>query len=232
MPLRGILNTARSLSYYMRLQEVTANNLANANTDAFKADRMTARQLPGMEYPVPVERTDLEQGRLRDTGRPLDLGLEGPGFFVVRTPRGERLTRGGSLRLDASGCIMDGRGDPLVGVDGPIRVNGAEVEITADGTVLVDGTGAGRLRVETVDDPTSLLKEGFGRYVPAGTLRPVPETQTLVRQGAVEEANLDPLQSMVELVTIQRSYAANVDALKALDGVLGTITNEVGRVSP
>jgi len=48
----------------------------------------------------------------------------------------------------------------------------------------------------------------------------------------VEEANLDPLQSMVELVTIQRSYAANVDALKALDGVLGTITNEVGRVSP
>jgi flagellar basal-body rod protein FlgF len=232
MTMRGIVNTARTLSYYTKLQAVTANNLANASTDAFKADRMTARQLPGMEYPVPVERTDLEQGRLRETGRPLDVSLEGPGFFVVHTPRGERLTRGGSLRLDASGCLMDGRGDPLVGADGPIRVNGAEVEIKPDGTVLVDGAGAGRLRIETVDDPASLLKEGFGRYVPAGTLRPVPETQALVRQGSVEEANLDPLLSMVDLVTIQRSYGANIDALKVLDGVLGAITNEVGKISP
>ena len=232
MPMRGIVNTARTLSFYTKLQAVTANNLANANTDAFKAHRMTARQHPGREYPVPVERTDLEQGRLHETGRPLDLGLEGPGFFVVRTARGERLTRGGSLRLDASGCLMDGRGDPLVGMDGPIRVNGAEVEVKSDGTVLVDGAGVGRLRIETVDDPASLLKEGLGRYVPAGTLRPVPENQALVRQGSVEEANLDPLLSMVDLVSIQRSYGANIDALKVLDGVLGAITTEVGKISP
>jgi len=230
MSMRGIVNTARTLSYYSRLQEVTANNVANANTDAFKADRMTARQLPGLEYPVPIEQTDLEQGRLHETGRPLDVGLEGPGFFVVNTPRGERLTRGGSLRLDASGCLMDGRGDPLVGAEGPIRVNGAQVEIKADGTVLVDGTGAGRLRIETVDDPASLLKEGSGRYVPRGALRPVPEAQVFVRQGSVEEANIDPLLSMVELVTIQRSYSSNIDALKVLDGVLGAVTNTVGRV--
>jgi flagellar basal-body rod protein FlgF len=230
MSMRGILNTARTLSYYTKLQEVTANNLANANTDAFKADRMTARQLPGREYPVPVEQTDLEQGPLRETGRPLDVSLEGPGFFVVSTARGERLTRGGSLRLDASGALMDGRGDPLVGAEGPIRVNGAQVEIRPDGTVLVDGSAAGRLRIETVDHPATLLKEGIGRYVPAGALRPVPEAQTFVRQGSVEEANLDPVLSMVELVTIQRSYGANVDALKALDGVLGTVTNTVGRV--
>jgi flagellar basal-body rod protein FlgF len=230
MTMRGIVNTARTLSYYRRLQEVTANNVANANTDAFKADRMTARQVQGLEYPVPIEQTDLEQGRLHETGRPLDVGLEGPGFFVVNTPRGERLTRGGSLRLDASGCLMDGRGDPLVSADGPIRVNGAQVEIKADGTVLVDGTNAGRLRIETVDDPAALLKEGSGRYVPKGALRPVPETEVFVRQGSVEEANIDPLLSMVELVSIQRSYGANVDALKVLDGVLGVVTNSVGRV--
>jgi len=111
-------------------------------------------------------------------------------------------------------------------------VNGAEVEVKADGTVLVDGAGAGRLRIETVGDPAALLKEGFGRYVPSGTLRPVPETVAQVRQGSVEEANLDPVLSMVDLVTIQRSYAANIDALKALDSVLGAITNEVGKVSP
>ena len=56
------------------------------------------------------------------------------------------------------------------------------------------------------------------------------EDTTHVRQGAVEEANLDPLLSMVDLVTIQRAYAANVDALKAMDSVLGAVTNEVGKV--
>lgn len=232
MPMRGIVTAARTLSYYTKLQELTANNLANVNSDAFKADRMTARQLSGMESPVPVQKTDLEQGRLRETGRPLDVSLEGPGFLVVGTPRGERLTRGGSLRLDATGFLLNGRGDRLLGTDGPIRVNGAEVEIKSDGTVLVDGAGAGRLRVETVDDPATLLKEGFGCYLPAGERRPVPETEAQVRQGSVEEANFDALQSMVDLVTIQRAYGANLDALKALDGVLGAITTEVGKVGP
>jgi len=230
MPLRGIVNTARTLAFYTRLQEVTANNVANANSDAFKADRMTARLLPGSEHPVPVQQTDLRQGRLRETGRPLDLGLDGPGFFVVSTPRGERLIRGGGLRLDTVGRLTNPQGDPLLSHDGPVIVNGKEFEVRADGTVLVDGAHAGRLRIETVDDPATLLKEGFGRYLPASTLRPVSEDATHARQGVVEEANLDPLLSMVDLVTIQRAYAANVDALKAMDSVLGAVTNEVGKV--
>lgn len=231
MPLRGIVNTARSLSYYLRLQEVTANNLANANTDAFKADRMTARQLPGTEYPVPVEKTDLQQGTFRDTGRPLDLSLDGPGFLVVGTEHGERLTRGGSLRLDGAGHLTDAHGSPLLGTQGPLVLSGAEVEVLADGTVRVDGADAGRLRVENVDDPATLLKEGNGRYVPRTPLRAVTPG-TRVRQGAVEEANLDPVLSMVDLVTIQRAYAANIEALKAMDSVLGVVTGEVGRVTP
>ncbi len=231
MPLNGIVNTARSLSYYSRLQEVTANNLANANTDAFKADRLSARVLSGTDHPVPVEKTDLEQGRLRDTGRPLELSLEGPGFFVVRTSRGERLTRGGSLRLDGAGLLTDAEGHPVLGMDdGPIVVNGAKVDVLADGTVLVDRAPAGHLQVVTVADTAALRKEGGGRFVPAGPLQAVAETETVVRQGAVEEANLDPLLSMVELVNIQRGYAANIDALKAMDSVLGAVTNEVGKV--
>jgi flagellar basal-body rod protein FlgF len=232
MPLRGIVNTARSLSYYLRLQEVTANNLANVNTDAFKADRLTARMLPDMPFPVPVEKTDLQQGAFRDTGRPLDLSLDGPGFFVVRTVHGERLTRGGSLRLDAAGVLTDMHGDPLLGTQGPLVLNGSEVEVQSDGTVVVDGAVAGRLRVETVADTSTLIKEGAGRYAPDAPLAPVAEDGTRVRQGAVEEPNLDPLLSMVDLITIQRAYSANVDALRAMDSVLGVITSEVGKVGP
>ena len=93
MPLPGILNAAHGLSYYARLQEVTANNLANASTDAFKVDRMSGRMLDGQSYPVPVEHLDLTQGAFRQTGRSLDVAIDGPGFLVVKTPAGERLSR-------------------------------------------------------------------------------------------------------------------------------------------
>ncbi len=229
MPLRGIVNTARSLSYYLRLQEVTANNLANANTTGFKADRVSAHQLPGGQHPVPVQSTDLQQGTFRDTGRPLDLGLEGPGFFVVQTERGERLTRGGALRLDADGRVVDGDGSILLGADGPLVLHGSEVKFETDGGVKVDGALAGRLRVVDADDPDLLMKEGGGRYLPQGGTHAVSERRTRVRQGSLEEPNVNPLTSMVDLVNIQRAYAANIQALKAMDGALEIVTNQVGK---
>ncbi len=229
MPLQGIVNTARSLSYYLRVQQVTANNLANANTTAFKVDRVTAHQSTGGTHPVPVQHTDLRQGTFRDTGRALDLGLEGPGFFVVATDHGERLVRGGSMRLDAGGRLTDADGNPLLGGDGPVVLNGAEVEFEADGAVRVDGSVVARLRVVQPDDPEGLLKEGGGRYLAGGPVRPADDARTRVRQGSLEEPNVDPLTAMVDLVNIQRAYSANVEALKAMDGALEIVTNQVGR---
>ena len=230
-PLPGIVNSARALSYYSRLQEVTANNLANANTDGFKVDRLTAERLPGSRFPVPVEQTDFRQGTFKETERPLDVALDGPGFFMVRTPAGDRLTRGGSLHLDPVGRLTDQNGDPMIGTDGePLVLSGTDVKIQGDGTVLVDGAEAGQLRTVTVADLSTLKKEGFGRYQADTPLIEVPEGETQVRQGAVEEPNVDSVLSMVDLITIQRAYSANVDALKAMDSVLGTITNEVGKV--
>jgi flagellar basal body rod protein FlgG len=230
MSLEAMGNTAASLSYYLRLQEVTANNLANANTDAFKAIRLAAHAVGGADHPVAVEQSDLRQGALHDTGRSFDLGLEGPGFFVVRTEQGERLIRGGPLTLDPTGRLTDLHGAPLLSQDGPVVVLGESLEVLEDGTVLVDGALAGRLRMEDVADPSLLRREGYGRFDPGGPTRPVPEDTTRVRQGRLEEANIDPIPAMVDLVTIQRAYAANIDALRAMDGVMGIVTGQVGRV--
>ncbi|NOT33320.1 MAG: flagellar hook basal-body protein [Candidatus Eisenbacteria bacterium] len=230
MPLNGIVNTARSLGFYLRLQEVTANNLANANTDSFKSDHLSAERRPGERFPVPVRTLDLHQGAFRETGRPLDVSLDGPGFFVVGTPNGERLTRGGSMRLDTLGRLTDVHGDPLLGIEGPIVIQGSKVELEVDGTVWVDGVGVGQLRRETVAEPQRLLKEAAGRFVPVGERGIADSEVTRVRQGAVEEPNVDPMLSMVDLIAIQRAYQANVDALRTLDSVLGTVTNEVGRL--
>jgi flagellar basal-body rod protein FlgG len=230
MSLRGILDTARSLSFHLRLQEVTANNLSNANTDAYKADRLTAHRVAGSNDLVPVQKTDLEQGRVRDTGRPLDVALEGSGYFVVLTDRGERLTRGVSLRLDPAGRLVDPHGDPVLAKDGPVVVSGSVLEIDADGRVHVDGLESARLRIENVDDPSKLMKEGYGRYRVDGARLPVVPGGIHVRQGAIEEPNVDPVLGMVDLVTLQRAYTANLDALRVMDGVLGSVTNEVGKL--
>lgn len=224
----GILTAARTLSYYNRRQEITANNLANANTAGFKADRLVAHRPADLDSPVPVEATDLSQGSLRVTGRPLDVALEGAGYLVVETPGGERLARGGSLKLDGAGTLVTDDGRPVLGEQGPITLTGGTIEIAPDGTIKSDGTAVDRLRLVTPDEGATLMKEGVGRFVvSAGD---VTAATARVRQGQLEEANIDSLGGMVSLVEIQRAYSTSVTALRTLDGVLGSVTTDVARV--
>ncbi|HTS87714.1 MAG TPA: flagellar hook basal-body protein [Gemmatimonadales bacterium] len=233
MGLDAIRNTARTLGYYTRLQALTANNLANSDTDAFKSDVMTASNVGDTTFPVPVTKTDFAQGNLQQTGRALDLALDGPGFMVVQTPQGDRLTRGGSLALDGANQLTDRHGNPVLGEHGPIQIplRYASLEVRQDGAVVVDGTTIDHLRLQTVQDPSTLLKQGAGQFLPQSPLVPVDPTATVVRQGQIEDSNQDTLRGMVDMVTIQRAYAANVDSLKALDGVLDTVVNQVGKPS-
>jgi flagellar basal-body rod protein FlgF len=227
MTLPAIVTSARTLGYYTRLQEVTANNLANVSSDAYKGDRITAQSLVDTS-PTAVHTLDLRQGTLRDTTRPLDVGLAGDGFLVVRTPQGERLMRGGSLEVSRDGFLVDRHGDLLLGEDGPLHVAGQELVFEADGTVVVDGARAGRLRLETVADSSLLRKEGEGRF--AALARTIGASGVQLRQRAIEDANVSPLLGTVDLIMIQRAYAANTEALRTMDGVLGTVTGDIGRV--
>lgn len=223
----GILTAARTLSYYNRRQEITANNLANVNTVGFKADRLVAHRPSDLDSPVPVEATDLSQGALRITGRPLDVALEGPGYLVVDAPGGERLTRGGNLRLDGNGQLVTSEGLPVLGAQGPIYLTGGSIDIGADGTVKSDGHPVDKLRVVVPGEGATMMKEGAGRFILKGD---AADATALVRQGQVEDANIDSIGGMVSLVDIQRAYSASVTALRTMDGVLGSVTTDVARV--
>ncbi|MDX2208398.1 MAG: flagellar hook basal-body protein [Gemmatimonadales bacterium] len=227
MTVPGILNTARTLGYYTRLQAVTANNLANASTDGFKAERVSAQSF-AEAFPEALASIDMRQGTVRDTGRTFDLALEGDAFFVVRTPQGERLTRNGGFSMDTNGFLINHDGDLVLGEEGPLHVRGHEVVVEDDGTVVVDGARADRLRLETVSDLGTLRKEGHGRLVATTPLAPV--RNATVRQGALEDANVDPLLGTVDLIQIQRAYAANVEAMRAMDGVMSAVARDIGRV--
>jgi flagellar basal body rod protein FlgG len=192
-------------------------------------DRITARQLDGAPFPQAVMHTDLRQGTLRETGRPLDVALEGDGFLVVRTEQGDRLTRGGSLQLDRSGQLTDANGAPVLGDKGPIVASGGSLELHGDGSVVVDGAMR-RPAARRAGAQDRLQKAGAGRFQALVDPQPVTDSTVRVRQGRIEEPNVDPLIGMVDLVAIQRAYAANLDALHAMDGVLGTVVNQVGRV--
>ncbi len=229
MPIKGILNSAHALSYYTRWQEVTANNLANASTDGFKLERLTGSLNAGTAFPSPVEKLDLQQGPIRHTGRDLNVALEGQGFLVVDTPQGQRLSRGGSLHVDVSGKLVDGDGNSVQGDAGPIVIpDGAKIDIQGDGTILLDGAPLDKLRIETVADPNTLQQESGGRLSTSAPLIPAAPGTVTLQQGAVEDPNGDSVVGMVDLVTIQRAYAANVDALKAMDGVLDTVAGQIG----
>jgi flagellar basal-body rod protein FlgF len=228
-PLDGILRAARTLSYYGRRQEVTANNLANVNTAGFKMDRITAQRPSDLTHPIPVEAMDLSQGALRMTGRPLDVALEGDGFLVLETEHGERLGRGGSLRLDGAGQLVAEDGVPVVGDNGPIVVTGSAVTIDPEGQVSSDGQVVDRLRLVRPSEDAVLVKEGAGRFrLQQGELVEVPELR--VRQGHLEEPNIDSVGGMISLVTIQRAYGSAATALKTMDGVLGSVTTDVARL--
>lgn len=224
-------DAAAALRYWELRQQVATHNLANAETPGFKAERAFARLLADATVSI-GQGTDLRAGALRPTGNPLDLALTGDNaFLVVRTPNGERLTRGGPLRLDEQHRIVTPSGHPVLGKDGPIVVpDGAEIEIERNGDVRANDVVIGTLRVVSVADPEALQHEAAGLWRATGPTQAMRGEDLGVRQGVLEESNTSTLDSMVELITIQRAYAAVQGGIRTLDGVLDTIANRVGRV--
>lgn len=231
-------HAAAALRKIERQQEVVANNLANATTAGFKAERTFAHLLAADETPAIGTATDRSQGALTITHAPFDLALEGEGFFVVETPQGEQLTRGGAWGLDADGMLIDARGAKVLGEDdprgplrGPISIprEATEVRITRDGSVLADGVLRGKLRVEQVPRDVALEHAGDGRFVAPQERSAMTADARRVRQGALEESNVSSVGSLVSLIDIQRAYGAVQRAISVIDAARGVIVSDIAR---
>jgi len=155
-------------------------------------------------------RLDMAQGNLEHTGNPLDLAVEGPGFFAVQTKAGTLYTRNGTFRISASRQLVTSAGDPVLGDSGPINLpGGGEVSISPDGTISVGGAVAGKLRVVSFNAKAQLTAAGGSYYsVPASGLKSAgskgTEHQGMVRQGMLESSNVNPVTAMVGLISAQR----------------------------
>lgn len=233
--------------------DLIAGNIANASTNGFKADRLAFRVL-NENGPVDAatkgqvsetnkrrapdtgvqiqQMTDFSMGAMRETGRSLDVTLDGPGFLTVQTPRGERYTRSGSLTLDANGQLVTQNGDLVIGDGGPITVGPGEVTIGDDGTISSNGQIAGRLKISHFNDPAAALqKEGHSLFVATGVEPVVESTSTRVVQGALESSNVNSLTEMVAMMQNTREFDSLQRSVSMMMNDIGrTVANELGKL--
>ena len=231
MKIDGLAIAANALRYWERRQEVVSNNLANVSTTGFKAERVFARLVEDAA-PAAEAMTDVRAGTMRETGNALDLASGNGGFFVVATPNGERLSRGGSFRPDDSGRLVDASGNALLAEDGPVLLpKGGEVSIDQAGVVKVDGRTVAKLRMESVPQGTRLQHDAGGLFLPDASRRPLADELRAAKQGFLEESNVSAVGEMVDMIQIQRTYASVQQVIRTLDDVRGTIATSLSKVT-
>ena len=204
-----------------RALEVTATNMANANTPGFKAERTLfsdwLSKQAGADAPhggrtvsyVQDRATYRDQGAgpVQHTGNPFDLALGGDGYFSVDTPRGPRLTRAGRFAPMADGRLGDAEGNALFDTAGqPIRIGaaGGRITITADGTVSSENGRIGKVGVVRPSDPMRVTAEGARTYRADTDTAPVAQPQVV--QGAVEDSNVQPVLEMTRMMADLREF--------------------------
>jgi flagellar basal-body rod protein FlgF len=228
---RGLYIAASGMLAEQIRQDQIANDLANAATPGYKADRTAQRQFGDLllastttgaqvgrqstAVQVDAIETDFTPKPSRDTGEPLDFAITGEGFFTVQTARGVRYTRNGQFTVSPQGTLVTAQGDPLLGR------GGRPVAVGADGRV-----DPRALAVVQLDGPR---KEGDNLVAgtPAGTAG-----TGQVRAGALEASGADAARSMVDMIASLRSFEAGQRVITTIDETLGKAANNVGSVGP
>ncbi len=225
-----------------KAQDVLAHNLANLNTTGFKADRpvfetVYERQLYRWEgdSSAPIGSlsagailsttfTDFQQGAFQTTGNPLDVAIEGDGFFAIQTPQGVRYTRAGAFQLNAEGTLVTREGFPVLSSDGqPIRVpRGATVHIGENGTLQANGNPVARLLIVTGE----MTKADDGYFVG----NPTPNPNPRLVSGALEMSNVNMVQEMVSMIELIRAYESHQRVIQTHDETLARAINDLARI--
>jgi flagellar basal-body rod protein FlgF len=214
---------------------VRANNLANANTDGFKSDLTQARSMQAFGEGLPsrvfamteIATSDFKAGALKTTGRDLDIAVKGDGWIAVQAPDGsEAYTRSGSLKFDNTGLLLNNRNNPVMGNAGPIVLPLPidKLQISPDGIISIRPQGATAEVIEEVariklvnPDNSQMMRgeDGLFRLTSGELAANDPSVQ--VESGAIEASNVNPVEEMVALISIQRQYEMQVKMMKTAE---------------
>lgn len=211
----------------MQEMRVVANNIANVNTTGFRREGIIFAE--HMEKVGPERDTlsmayargrliDLRQGVLTQTNGTYDLAIEGDGFFMVETPDGNHLTRAGSFQTSHEGELMNADGFRLLDEgQAPIIVpdGASNVSIAADGTLSANGQPFGRIGVFVAPEGEVVNHKAGTTFTVNGD--PEALETPKIRQGFLEESNVDPVFEITRMIEVQRNYELGQSFLKRED---------------
>jgi flagellar basal-body rod protein FlgG len=240
--LEGLYAAAAGMSAQQEQLDAISNDLANVSTTGYKAQRVGFQDLlynqvkqagtastAGAGALASVIGREGAQGALQQTGRPLDLAIQGEGSFQVKLAPGQlSLTRNGALSVDGQGHLVTSDGsllDPPITL--PAKVSADDVSIASDGTVRAGTATLGQIKLVTVAAPDKLLADGHGGFT-ASTASGTPKATATVhiQQGALEGSNVDMGSEMVTMMSTQRNYQLASSAIKTQDQMLA-IANQL-----
>ncbi|MFH1484623.1 MAG: flagellar hook-basal body protein [Chloroflexota bacterium] len=256
--LRGIYTSTSAMVAEFARQQALANDIANVRSNGYKRDDTFLRSFREIGVPLAGTNTlaplaaiqggmraagrlsagvlideitpNLSQGELKETGRTLDLAIEGNGFFVVQDAGGLLYTRNGSFAYNREGFLTTTDGKLVMGKEGPIQTRGSSFVVLEDGRVLGNNALLGELRLVDFDSPKGLIKLDSGLFSAAGGALSRDAQGAVVKQGYLEQSNLSLVRGMVEVLSVVRSYQASQRLLRYQDETLRMAVGELGSV--
>ena len=245
---RGLYIAGTGMMVQRRLMENVTSNITNVETTGYKKnylithsfdevmlERINDAEFVGLKPSVgnltfgtlvDQKYLDFSQGGFETTGRTTDLALTGEGFFVVDTPDGERFTRSGAFALTTDGFICDPNGNYLLGRNGRINVGNNDFGVDDSGAVVAQGNYIDTIRTVSFEDNNSLRSQGGNLYF--STAGAIEGSNAIIKQGFLENSNVEVAREMVDMITVFRAYETNQKILTMIDETLGKAVNEIG----
>lgn len=231
----GMYSTAKAMQFAEQRHEVSANNLAHINNPGHRREVLAHRefdsylnrqsqQAPNLNSsPYHALSTDFTSGALKQTGRTLDVAIEGEGFLAVQGPEGTLYTKNGVMHVSEEGQIVTAENLPILGLNGPLQLppdtSSESILITTDGRVFADSTEVGQLQVAVPASVNDLRRVGETLYA-ADADAEIETVEGNVRQGFLETSNVTPVNELVNLMVASRHYEAAQRTLTAISDTL------------
>lgn len=244
--IRGLYTAATGMLTGSKKVDVIANNISNVDTDGYKKDipvsgsfrevltkrinddTLGNKNIGTINYGSYVDQvyTIHSQGQLYQTDNNLDFAIQGDGYFEVETGEGVVYTRNGSFNRNSQGYLVDGQGNYVLGENGRIYIENDDISVDDRGSIFSDGVYIDRLRLVDFEDKTSLVKQGDNYFSQDGGAAPA---QASIRQGFLEKSNVNPVDEMVEMISVMRNYETSQRMIKMQDQTLDKAVNEIAR---
>ena len=221
--IRALVDADLYLNEYQIASTGTPPRMVNISPPAFRASVGNSSQVVQMV-------TEFTQGAMDVTDIDFNLAIEGDGFFTVQTPGGVRYTRGGNFSMDPDGNLVTIQGHQVLGITGPLNVQGGKLKVQQNGDVYVDDIIIGSLQISDFDKPYELNKVTDNLYIPRGGPGARPAENFTVKQGMLEKANAHPIDQLVSMIELQRSFEFGQRAISLQDETLHQAVTQIARI--